>query len=586
MKTEIAGILLMITGSLHAQTFTKITNGPFATDTPTGGYAGVSWVDYDSDGDQDLFISKDFLYRNNGDGTFSKVSNSGITGTSTGLNNGNAWGDVDNDGDPDLVLVNQSSNGLFLNQGDGTFEKVNSGDIATNLNAWSATWADYNNDGWLDLVATHPCGFIGTCRTNWLFANDGAGTLESVSGTDVSSSIAGHTVANWTDYDDDGDMDLFIGSGEVGFTSRDHIYINKLKETGTAELVRTQTGVLFGDNRDGQNWNFIDYDNDGDLDAFVTNFKQDVPNDFYANNGDGSFTKLTDDDLGVHMVGEQGTWLANTWGDFNNDGWIDVVITADFGSPVGNHMYLNNGDGTFRHHFPAFANLIGSRTVANADYDNDGDLDVFINATQATFRGLFRNDLTNGDDTHWLNVTLTGTESNRSAIGASVFVKAMIDGKSVWQRREVSSQNAFCGHNSFRLHFGLGDATLVDSLVIHWPLGQQEAYTDLKPDQFLQITEGKTTSARHVNADSLNVRLYPNPAVDMLTLIVASADCGNTTVKIYDQSLIQQYLNITRAEADNGCAYYLDTALLKSGIYHLIIQTAQNSTSHPLIIMK
>ena len=471
MRIVFTIILVFASTLLWSQPFTKITSSPMESETPTGGYSGSSWVDYDSDGDLDLFVNQDFLYQNDGSGNFTKILNSGIVGWSSGLNHGNSWADYDNDGDLDVVLVNQGSNGVFSNNGDGTFSKITTGDIATNLNGWSAAWADYDNDGYVDLMATHPCGFIGTCHANWLFKNDGSGNFEEIIDTDINLGFAAYTVGNWADFDDDGDMDLFVGSGEVSFTSKDHIYINQLTETGTPDFTLNQSGVLFGDSRDGQNWNLIDYDNDGDLDAFVTNYKSDVPNDFYKNNGDGTFTKLTDADLGVHMVSEAATWLANTWGDFNNDGWLDVFITADFGSPFGNHLYLSNGDGTFGHNFPVFANQVGSRAAANGDYDNDGDLDLFINASQASLRGLYRNDLTLGNNQNWINISLEGTTSNRSAIGAKVRVKATINGQTLWQRRDISTQNAFCGQNSMRAHFGLGDATMIDSLIIEWPLG-------------------------------------------------------------------------------------------------------------------
>ncbi len=573
MRIGLTYLLLLVGSLLHSQSFTKIIAGPIGTDTPTGGYAGVSWIDYDGDGDLDLFTNQDFLYQNDGSGNFSRVMNSGIVGTGTGLNNGNSWADIDNDGDLDLVLVNQGNNGVFSNDGDGTFTKITTGDIATNLNAWSATWADYDNDGWVDLAATHPCGFIGTCHTNWLFNNNKDGSFTEITNTDVNVGQAAYTVANWADFDDDGDMDLFIGSGEVGFNSRDHIYINQLTETGTADLRRQQSGVLFSDFRDGQNWNLIDYDNDGDLDAFVTNYKQDVPNDFYKNNGDGSFTRLTDNDLGVHMVSEIGTWLANTWGDFNNDGWLDVIITADFGSPFGNHMYLGSSNGTFAHHFPTFANQVGSRATANGDYDNDGDLDLFINATQSNLRGLYRNDLKLGANSNWINISLEGTLSNRSAIGAKVRIKATVNGQTIWQRRDISTQNAFCGQSSLRLHFGLGDATLIDSLVIEWPLGLKETYTAISSNQFLKYVEGQTTSTAETAFSPSTLEVFPNPFSKATTVRYQINDSRQKNrIRVLDAS---QKIIATLYEGMQQKGVYelqLNTENWASGTYYLVLE--------------
>ena len=572
---------------LFSQTFTKITAGPVATDTPSEGYAGASWIDYDSDGDIDLFVNPDFLYQNDGNGNFTKITDSGITGFGTGLNNGNSWADLDNDGDLDLALVNQGNNGVYSNNGDGTFTKINTGEIATNLNAWSAAWADYDNDGWVDLMATHPCGFIGPCLNNFLFNNNGDGTFTKITDSDVNTGLAAYTVANWADFDDDGDMDLFVGSGEVNVSSKDHIYINQLTETGAADLVLTQTGVLFGENRDGQNWNLIDYDNDGDLDAFVTNYKQDVPNDFYENNGDGTFTKLTDADLGTHIVSEVGIWLANTWGDFNNDGWIDVFITADFGSPFGNHMYLNNGDGTFTHHFPSFANQTGSRATVNGDYDNDGDLDLFINATQNNIRGLYRNDLFQGSNANWINLSLEGTFSNRSAIGAKVRIKATVNGQSMWQRRDISTQNAFCGQNDLRVHFGLGNATIIDSLVIEWPLGLVETYINIPGNQFLQYVEGQTTGVFKNEAEDLSIQIFPNP---VKTEAVIAYSLKRSGKKIHLQVLDaaqRPVITLFEGTQQEGLhEFRLDAKHWATGTYYLVLESRNFSYTRPFVIVK
>jgi len=586
MRIASTCILLFLSSLLFAQTFTKITAGPIGTDTPTGGYAGASWIDYDGDKDLDLFVNQHFLYQNDGNGNFIRITNSGITGSGTGLNNGNSWADIDNDGDLDLALVNQGDNGVFRNNGDGIFSKITTGDIAINLNAWSAAWADYDNDGWVDLVATHPCGFIGPCQNNWLFNNNQDGTFTRITTSDVNMTQAAYTVANWADFDDDGDMDLFIGSGEVSFNSRDHIYINQLTETGKADLVLTQTGVLFGDFRDGQNWNLIDYDNDGDLDAFVTNYKQNLPCDFYKNNGDGSFTKLTDADLGVHLASEAGTWLANTWGDFNNDGWLDLVMTADFGSSFGNHFYLNNGDGTFSHHFPSFANLVGSRSITNGDYDNDGDLDLFINSTQNTFRGLYRNDLNPGGDNNWINLSLEGTISNRSAIGAKVRVKAAIDGQALWQRRDISTQNAFCGQNSLRVHFGLKDAAIIDSLIIEWPLGLKEVYTAIPANQFLEFVEGQTTSTIETEIEHAVLKVFPNPLSTKATISYTLNANQPIQIEVLDasQKIVKTLFQGDQQKGDHEMT--LNTENWGAGSYHLVLKSSSSLISQTFIILK
>lgn len=571
MKTLIILLLSLLSFNLLAQTFTKITtqSNPIVTDIPTMGYTGASWVDYDSDGDLDLFVNQDFLYQNDGTGNFTRMLNSGIEGVSIGYNNGNSWADYDNDGDIDLMLVNRNKNGLFSNNGDGTFIKITTGDIATNVNAWSPAWADFDNDGWLDLVATHPCGGTGTpCHTNWLFHNNGDGTFTEITNSDVTTGLAAYTSANWSDFDDDGDMDLFIGSGEVGVASKDHIYINQLVETGTANLVRRQTGVLFGDIRDGQNWNLIDYDNDGDLDGFVSNYKKDIPCDFYKNNGDGTFTRLLESDLGTHMASETGTWLANVWGDFDNDGWLDVIIGYDGTDGSGiTHLYHNNGDGTFMHAFPPFTNNSRVRGMTAGDYDNDGDLDLFINANNINAKGLYRN---NQSGANWANFTLEGTLSNRSAIGAKVRLKATVNGQTMWQMREISSQNSFAGHNSQRVHFGLGNASLIDSLVIEWPLGLVETYTGLEANQFYNYVEGMATGIFETGAETVLLKVFPNPAS-----VSVFIDLEQLTGEVENVTLFNangQRVNISNLSTDSHL-FELPLTSLPEGIYWVKLHT-------------
>lgn len=569
MKTLWTIFIFLLSISLFSQSFTKIINpaNPIVTDTPTMGYNGASWVDYDSDGDLDLFVNQDFLYQNIGNGNFSRILDSGIEGVSIEYNNGNSWADYDNDGDVDLMLVNRNQNGLYSNNGDGTFTKITTGDIATNVNAWSPAWADFDNDGWLDLVATHACGGTGTpCHTNWLFHNNGDGTFTEIINSDVTTGLAAYTSANWSDFDNDGDMDLFIGSGQISANSKDHIYVNQLMETGTADLERRQTGVLFGDLRDGQNWSLIDYDNDGDLDAFVTNWKQDVPCDFYKNNGDGTFTRLLESDLNVHMVSETGIWLANVWGDFDNDGWIDVVIGADGAGDV-NHLYHNNGNGTFSHVFTPFTNNTWSRGITAGDYDNDGDLDLFINSNNLNLKGLYRNNQSNAN---WVNFTLEGTISNRSAIGAKVRLKATVNGQTMWQMREISSQNSFAGHNSQRVHFGLGNATSIDSLMIQWPLGLVETYTDLAVNLFYTYEEGMATGLFEAGTAPILLKVFPNPATDLVYI-----DLGKLPGKM--KGLDLYHANGSKVHASSiepeGQYLKLPVSALPAGMYWVKIQT-------------
>ncbi|HSR53046.1 MAG TPA: CRTAC1 family protein [Acidobacteriota bacterium] len=479
--------LFSFSSIVHGQNFVKVTQEPFASDT--GRTRGAAFVDYDGDGDDDLFISNssiNFLYRNNGDGSFTKVASSpllNIGSTTTGI----SWADADNDGDLDLALAGTPSL-LFRNDGGGGFTRMNL--PVNSLNGWSCAWGDYDNDGLVDLVIARPFGFVPGAQSNTLLRNLGNLTFEAVTDSPVVTGLDTYTIPAWSDPDQDGDLDLFIGAGPAGTAalSPDYLYRNLLAETGSAEFERIEEGPLATDNRDGQLFNWIDYDNDRDLDAFVTNYGKGaggLANNLYRNDGD-HFTKITEGTI----VTDEDVSLSSIAGDFDNDGDLDLVVPSDQLQP--NRYYRNNGDGTFSRMDNAVTAEPMRLTWAGSasDYDEDGDLDLFIaSGGDALFEpnALFRNDLDNGN--HWTAMSLTGVVSNRAAIGAQVSVLATISGQPVWQLREVSSQNTFAGHNSLRVHFGLGDADQIDEIQIRWPSGILQVLRNVAVDQFLEIEE-------------------------------------------------------------------------------------------------
>jgi hypothetical protein len=302
--------------------------------------------------------------------------------------------------------------------------------------------------------------------------------------TPVTDDIAPFTIPSFTDYDLDGDLDLFIGSGPAGTAAKDFMYKNDLSQSGVFEFERINDLQFAADLQDGQVWNFIDYDNDGDKDAFVTNYSG-APNKFY-NNNNGIYENVSN----ALTIG--GAKLSNTWGDIDNDGDLDVIVTGD----TDNDFYINNGDGTFT----SVTNDISELTSVCAtlgDYDDDGDLDLFVSGAETA---LFENTTENGHN--WILINLVGTVSNKSALGANVKVKAMIDGEEVWQMREVSAQNTFNGHNSLRLHFGLKDAVKIDSIMIYWPSSPVQVMENVEVNEIIEITEPLTENYLRVNFKS------------------------------------------------------------------------------------
>jgi len=483
--------------SLQAQDFTKLSviDNQY---TPDPNYSGVAWVDYDLDGDLDLFVTRANLFRNDGEDVFTKITTEIGQNQADQQGNGISWADYDNDGDLDAFLAGSPST-LYSNNGDGTFSAIMPSPEP--IYAWACAWADYNNDGWVDMVSTNPeAPFVTETQPNTLLLNTQLGGFEKITAFEFTTlSNQPYTVPVWADYDDDGDQDLFIGTGPAnGTTALDFLYQNQLSETGDASFSRITDGLLGTTEQDGQVYNWIDYDNDGDLDCYLTNYSS-APNRFYEN-VDGELQSVN------NPLTFQAPGLASCWGDFDNDGDLDVLTTNE--SAI-TRFFLND-NGSFISATNAITANSGFKVCAAAgDYDNDGDLDVYISGTSG--RGLFRNDLQSFNQ--WIGFKLNGTISNKAAIGAKVRLKATIDGEAVWQRRDISAQNSFNGHNSLNVHFGLGGSFIADSIIVEWPSGIVDYYANLLTDSCYVLTEGETATATNIGKVQLlkSANIFPNP---------------------------------------------------------------------------
>lgn len=508
--------------------FTKVNdaNNPVTSfsNTPAP-YKGAAWIDLDDDNRPDLFAGQRYLFHNDGNGQFSALPN--LNGATTGqIASGSSWGDIDNDGDPDAITANYVS-GLHLNNGDQTFS-VGNADLNNfaDYSGWDCALADVDNNGLLDLTFVHACCTFHpsgpfTCR---LYLQNSDGSFSQQTGYEFTDQTAPYTIPVWADYDLDGDPDLFIGSGPASSAGPDFCYKNLLQETGAFTLMRLNTAP-FDALQNGQTYNFPDIDNDGDPDICLTNYAG-VPTRLWRNDGNGNYTSL------ITPFTPAGSFLANTWGDIDNDGDLDVLISADNNSSV--RCYRNLGNGTFGNLETAGTAGAGVSGVALADYDNDGDLDFFTNGAGAA-RALFRNDSLAGAR-HWLLLTLQGTTSNRSAIGAVVRVKATINGQPVWQIREVSAHNSFQSHNDLRQHFGLADAEWVDSIEVRWPSGLTESFGAQASDRFYKVIENQglnlLTSASEPGRP-IELDISPNPIVDQFRI---TSDVPILSVELFDST--------------------------------------------------
>ncbi|MEM7370980.1 MAG: FG-GAP-like repeat-containing protein [Bacteroidota bacterium] len=475
-------------------TFTKSTGTGLESEAENTW--GAAWGDYDGDGDEDLLIP-DFshwkssrIYSNNGDGTFTSVSVGSPT-ADKGSNVGGVWGDYDNDGDLDLYTANnvRLENKLYDNDGTGNFT-TSSDSVASNYEGYShaASWVDYDNDGYLDIFATD---YMPT-RFNQLFKNNGDGTFSLAQNATVNMEVQPTLSAAWGDYDNDGLIDVFVPNADGENNSLYH-------NNGNGRFSLVNSGSVSSDGGNSHSASWADYDNDGDLDLFVCNASNQF-DFFYTNDGDGTFTKNTS----LSIVTENGHSFGSVWGDFDLDGDLDLYVVHDNGNP--NSFFFNDGDGTFTKDTQLSISTDTENSVSPTvvDYQNDGDLDIFIANNGYESNSLYINDAT-GCNNHYACFDLVGSAANKDAIGTIIKVKATMSGSPTWQMRQITSlSGGISAQSSLKAHFGVDDATTIDSVEIRWPSGYIQYLTSLSADACTTIVEptgGTVTFLAFVDAN-------------------------------------------------------------------------------------
>ena len=437
-------------------------------------------MDIDGDGALDLYVNNggtNFIYRNDGQGVFTRVTNGPVAVNGFSV----SWADMDNDGHPDFFTTAQNPNPLgylFRQLSPGVFTRTT---VPVGF-FYGQSWADYDNDGFLDLLA-------GDSSQNVLWHNNGQGVLVAVRNTPINNlgCIA------WADFDNDGDQDLLV-AGHLGNASR--LYRNDGNGVFTPIVNQqlTQRGTLATEAAWG------DYDNDGLPDFCIprndsASPPQALPSALFHNLGNGIFEAVDQ----APITTDTGFSIGYSWADYDNDGWLDLFVT-EYGGLM-NRLYHNNGNGTFSRveFFPDDpGNCAGSMW---ADYDGDGFLDLFVAASGPG--PIYPNDYlyhNNGNSNAWIDIKCVGTRSNRSAIGAKVRVKATIQGRTFWQLRQISSGSGW-GGCPLDAHFGLGNATNVESLRIEWPSGTVQEFQNVGARQHLTITEPSRLVPAGASAD-------------------------------------------------------------------------------------
>ncbi|MDH4071075.1 MAG: VCBS repeat-containing protein, partial [Ignavibacteria bacterium] len=329
-----------------AQTFTRITNQPPGIDR--GASRSVNWIDVNNDGNPDLFVSNgleggqhNVLYINEGPDSgfsFRKVTGDPIVQDGK-PSDGSSWGDLDNDGDMDAFVVNWygDDNLLYRNNGDGTFVQA-LGEVPVMDGGYSETcsWGDYDSDGDLDLYVTNSGVISIPSRQNFLYQNNGNGLFTRITTGEIVTDASYSRGATWIDYDNDSDLDLFVTNER---NQANQLYRNLLVENGSVSFEKILQGDLVTDAASSWSASWNDYDNDGDEDVFIANGWPSAQNDFmYQNNGDGTFTRI----LTGPVVTDGAFSACGAWGDYDNDGDSDLFVTTAYsGTPTANRLYEN-----------------------------------------------------------------------------------------------------------------------------------------------------------------------------------------------------------------------------------------------------
>ena len=494
---------------------------------------GVAWIDYDQDGLMDLYFVqagatdaykpakplRSALYHNNGDGTFTDVTDKAGVGGEGHYGQGVAVGDFDNDGYPDMLVTGYGRAILYHNNGDGTFTDVTAKAGVADEGNWStsAAWLDYDKDGWLDLVihnyldwtpqTNQWCGERGPgyrayCNPNnyrgqrtKLYHNNHDGTFTDVSdksGVGLPESKGMGVVV--ADFNGDGWPDIAIAND----TWPNFLFLNNHDGTFTdSSLISGLAASEDGRYEAGMGIDAADVDGDGLMDVYITHLAHEL-NRLYHNNGDGTFTDVTYSS-GIGSKAMLFSGVAGKFIDYDNDGWPDILqvngamldninlyhAEVSYKEPL--LMFRNLGNGHFEKSSdslgPDFLRPVVGRGLATADFFNDGSVGIAVNV-RGDYPELLRND--GGNANHWLEVLLIGTKSNRDGIGCVL----KLTSEGFVRVEQAKGGTSYMSASDPRIHFGLGKRTKIESLTITWPSGQVDKLTDVPVDRIITVKEG------------------------------------------------------------------------------------------------
>ncbi|MBL4659482.1 MAG: CRTAC1 family protein [Alcanivoracaceae bacterium] len=502
--------------------------------------SGMAWGDYDNDGYVDLFLvnfkgninnitdidkpsSSHALFRNNGDGSFTNTTiKAGLARPSFGM--GAAWGDFDNDDDLDLYISNYGTNSLYRNDGENGFV-----DISAQANVDDAgfgagvSWGDFNRDGLIDLYVCNYVEFVEDGKNqglmqqqyateipytinpssydaaaNRLYKNNGDGTFTDVAkGAGVANSDGRSLVAAWFDFDNDGFQDLYIAND----ISSNGVYHNK----GDGTFADIGASSLAADYRGAMGLAVGDYDNDDDLDLFVTHWLA-QENALFRNNislnwknDDGSKRIFFIDEgeiMGLGQISLKTVGWSTAFTDFDNDGLLDLWVVngntlqqeQDNSKLQAQHLHLfrQQQDSGF-YEISAYAGLGSNRSLvgrggAQADFNNDGLMDLAI-SRHGDSTLLLKNTATI-ENNNWIKFNLRQSNKNTRALGTRIKIRT----GDIWQTKEIGAQGLYLSQNDTEVHFGLGRYKMVDEVIIIWPDTEIQQLYDVTVKQSITLT--------------------------------------------------------------------------------------------------